>query len=330
MLSSWHALALLGALALVGCVDDIVFGSGGGGGGDSTSTSGTTTAGTTVTGGTTTAASTTGTGGASGTTGAGGAECGPGSECVPAAGAGWQGPALLVEAPSCPVGSTKLHALGTSASSSGVCPCQPGATPPCAPPQSTLYGGAACGAGGDALILDATNCTDVSVGANDGAQGGPIPAVNPLASCILSGAGAPPPAFADEASLCDSAAGACSDGDCLGGVAAGERCVFRTDPSDCSTAGPYSVDRSLVTATVSCTCSGITASCGGQTLLFSENGCQAADLEAMLNHPSPCVSSGGTTQSARFQPTDVSLYAGVCATPSSTVATSPMQVCCLP
>jgi hypothetical protein len=163
----------------------------------------------------------------------------------------------------------------------------------------------------------------------DGATGAAVLPKNAQAVCGTSTM--PEPAtYTEPSTICDAASGACANGDACIVSQSGDLCVYAMGKSGCSDAGPYTVDRSLVTATTSCSCGPLSADCSGVTRLYDDNLCSTNALSATVSHPSGCTTTGGSVKSAVFVPTSASAFTGQCQATSPTVTPTSVGVCCLP
>ena len=218
---------------------------------------------------------------------------------------------------------------GQGPSAAGACTCVMSGPAPCATPTTTIYDTANCDkVNGD--VAAGTTCTLVAFGQGaDAASAAAIPAVNPATVCGQGGA-TPGVAFDAPASLCGGTDGTCANGDACLQAQTGELCVYTMGDTGCAEAGPYSVSHTLLTATTSCTCPPVSANCGGVTDLYQGEQCVPAGRIATISHPSACDSTHGTVRAAKFIPTDPVAFAGQCSSPTPTISTTTVTVCCLP
>jgi hypothetical protein len=322
-------LIVAGASALSsGCVlgfDELTLGPGGGGaGGETTSMS----------------TSSTGTGGESGS---GGASAGGGTTAtametcsgvcaMPVT--GWSGPFVLRSGTVCSAGedeATKTQ-LGTQASASGTCTCTNDSGTTCTAPL-IKYIDQPCAAGSSNTVASAApglTCTAINGATLAKAAVAGQSMFVPSASCSPVGA-APPPVYSGPSVGCSPAAPAACNGagTCLTNVAPGEACVAAaaaTNP-DCSSAGAYSVAKSLVSATTSCDCGFATFDCAGVTKVGTQMpGCEVNAITLAEGACGDIASPKG----AIFVPDDPASFDGVCSAPLTSVSTTQVTVCCLP
>jgi hypothetical protein len=236
-------------------------------------------------------------GGAGGTAGSGlgaggAADCvSSGAVCAPTAPAGWEGPAFVPTTASCPPDTVEMFTLGTDASATTFCDCEPIGACPAA--SIKMYTVTACDSGGATVTATPNVCAGLP-GSFSSFEVVPPGAGGPTSCAAV----APVPDYVAPRHLCAFA-------DPPPGCAAGEvctpgaGCVWRAGDFDC----PAGFGDPVLLSSPSIVCSEcpLPSPCIGTVDVFSSDDCAVPLLTSKKSDEADCVGVGAPNGlSARF------------------------------